>query len=412
MNRIFVPLLPIKLHKDYHFMRKILLITIAFTFCTLQLFAGSPWLKRPLRFVSADSVLVWGYDGRDCRNIALKCSKDAMVYPILLTQKEWKERKHIYKEWITTSRKINNVGEFDAADNDHTMYDVATALTRAMQLFRMQGDAQYADFAERTLYNATMHTANDSTLIQGSIERQLAANLLFTMPGLIYATSPDNDVYVNIYTNSTASIRTASMNFTLDQITNMPLSGSVKLRFNNLKPNTPLRLHLRMPDWLNMRKGCIRSFVGTDSLMPSIFVNGHEIENFKVDEKGYVTIDRTWNALDEVYFDIPLQMQRIVPNNTKKNVQPEGAFSCNNIGWQFGPLVYQLEAPGYFVLPTWHPLIDNELSASGFPMCKIMLSKKQSATMQQKVKHADYFKLLPYADGTNHLATTETTHIK
>ena len=336
MNRIFVPLLPIKLHKDYHLMRKILLITIAFTFCTLQLFAGSPWLKRPLRFVSADSVLVWGYDGRDCRNIALKCSKDAMVYPILLTQKEWKERKHIYKEWITTSRKINNVGEFDAADNDHTMYDVATALTRAMQLFRMQGDAQYADFAERTLYNAVMHTANDSTLIQGSIERQLAANLLFTMPGLIYATSPDNDVYVNIYTNSTASIRTASMNFTLDQITNMPLSGSVKLRFNNLKPNTPLRLHLRMPDWLNMRKGCIRSFVGTDSLMPSIFVNGHEIENFKVDEKGYVTIDRTWNALDEVYFDIPLQMQRIVVNNTKKNVQPEGVFNC----WRLLAILY------------------------------------------------------------------------
>lgn len=412
MNRIFVTLPPNELHKVYNSMRKILFITIAFIISTLSVSASSPWFKRPLRFVSPDSVLVWGYDGRDCRSIALKCSKEAAIYPILLTQKEWNKRKRIYKEWLAMRSHINTVGGLGAIGADNNMYGIASTLTQAMQLFRMQGDAQYTDYAERALYNIVLHTANDSTLVQGSMERQLAANLLFTLPGLIYATSPDNDVYVNIYTNSTASISTPNLHFTLDQITNMPLNGSVKLRFNNLRPNTPIRLHLRMPEWLNMRANCAYRFIGTDSIMPSIFVNGHEIENIKVNAKGYITIDRTWSALDEVYLDMPLQMQHIVPKDTPKTQQPIGIIRCNNVSWQHGPLVYHVEAPGYFMLPTWHPLFKNELSASGFPIYKMMLSHGQPSAAQQKVAHASYFELLPYADGMNQINNTKSTQTK
>ena len=381
-------------------MYKIYITFLAFMLSMLSLSASSPWLKRPLHFVSADSVMVWGYDGRDCRSMSRLCSKDATIYPILLTQKEWKARKQIYKEWRAKRNDINVVGGIGVAPEASNMYDVAATLTRAMQLFRMQGDAQYADYAERALYNAVLHSVNDSTLSQGSIDKQLAANLLFSMPGLIYATSADNDVYVNLFTNSTAGIHTANTEFVLDQITDMPLNGSVKLRFSNLKHDLPIRLHLRMPEWVVSRKESVWSYIAADSITPSVFVNGHEIEHFKVDEKGYLVIDRTWHDMDEVYVDFPLQLQHIISQQCERKAKGEPLLFRDNWNMQLGPLVYCIKAQGHYSLPQWLTTLQGELSASGFPVCNVKMSKGQVASSLQD-SCVTLHRVVAYADGNN-----------
>lgn len=373
----------------------------AFTYCCIlsltAAFASNPWLNKPLRFANPDSVLVWGYEGRDCRSIALKGFPNATVYPIYLTQKEWKTRKDIFSEWLSYEKNV----EWKATSHEHvaanSMLSIAKHLTQAAQLFRMQGNACYADYIEHTLFNDVMHNLNDSLQAQGTIDRQIAANLLFTLPSFIYATSSDGDVYVNIYTNSTAFLTAGETHFTIDQITNMPLDGRVKLRLNKLKTGTRLRLHLRIPEWLNMRRETKYYYLASDSITPSLFVNGHEIEPLDIDEKGYVTIDREWQALDEVYFDIPLQAQYVVEN--KRNT--DYAFTIHeNIGLQFGPLFYHVNTKGLHAHKEWGITMANKTSATGFPVLRLQLCENEGGGKKCNSKSSIY-EVFPYAEGEN-----------
>ena len=210
------------------------------------------------------------------------------------------------------------------------------------------------------------------------------------MPQWIYALSTDNDVYVNLYTNSTANISNERIRFSLDQITDMPLNGSVKLRFNKFDSPTQIRLHLRMPDWLRLRENTQFSYVSPDTLHPSLFVNGHEISPLIVDERGYVVIEREWSSLDEVYLDLPLQVQRVTAN--------VGKPFTDYMVWQMGPLVYPTDAKGLYTHPQWGVTFGEAFSHSGFPTINVKLAKtsekktKEGATIQHTLSaYADAF---------------------
>lgn len=386
--------------------KKIITLIIYGVLSLTVAYASNPWLKKTLRYANPDSVLVWGYDGHDCRSMALKTYADAAVYPIYLTQKEWKERKDIYRSWLTSEKDMGLDGAPLSQTASSPMLSVAKHITQAAQLFRMQGDARYADYIERSLFNAVMHSLNDSVQPKGSIDRQVAANLLFTLPGFIYATSADADVYVNLYTNSTASLAAGETHFSLDQITDMPLNGRVKLRFNNLKQGTHLRLHLRLPEWLKMRPHAKYRYVSPDSLTPSLFVNGHEIEPLEVDEKGYVVIDREWQALDEVFLDMPLQAQYVVENGEEKKINLPLALR-NEVALQFGPLSYQVKAKGYSTRTDWGITMANEMSSSGFPKLRLPLYKSNDKEQENSLRPTLY-EVMPFADGENILSNEAT----
>lgn len=390
--------------------RRFSLLIIATLLCFLSLHAGSPWLKRPLRFAPSDSVLIWGYDGRDYRTKALKSSPDAAVYPILLTQKEWKERKAIYKEWTEKEKGIGLDGCLRSDGMTNRMVEVASLMTRAVQLFRMQGDVRYTDYIERALFNGVMHSLNDTLPVKGTIDQQIAANLLFTMPGLIYATSGEGDVYVNLYTNSTASLATGETHFSLDQITDMPLNGRIKLRINNIKPATHLRLHLRQPEWMKEGKDAKYSYAKADSITPTVFVNGHEVEHLQTNEKGYWVIDREWNPLDEVYLDLPLQAQYVVSGKIDKPFQ-KGQTLCDHVDLQFGPLAYQVEAKGFFTHTDWGIMMGDELSPSDFPQLRLFLSQGDGKGEDALRAASRGYDIVPCADGVNNV-TSEKTETK
>lgn len=377
--------------------KKIITLIIYGVLSLTVAYASNPWLKKTLRYANPDSVLVWGYDGHDCRSMALKTYADAAVYPIYLTQKEWKERKDIYRSWLSSEKYMGLDGAPLSQTVFSPMLSVAKHITQAAQLFRMQGDARYADYIERSLFNAVMHSLNDSVQPKGSIDRQVAANLLFTLPGFIYATSADGDVYVNLYTNSTASLAAGETRFSLDQITDMPLNGRVKLRFNNLKQGTHLRLHLRLPEWLKMRPHAKYRYVSPDLLTPSLFVNGHEVEPLEVDEKGYVVIDREWQALDEVFLDMPLQAQYVVENSEDKKAYMPLTLH-NEVALQFGPLFYQVKAKGYSTRTDWDITMANEMSSSGFPKLRLPLCKSNDKE-EENSSRSTLYEVMPFADG-------------
>ena len=178
--------------------KKIGLVISALWLVSACLYAGTPWLKKPLRFVEGDSVITWGYDGRDFRRTALTTSPTAQAFPIRLTRDAWNKRKATYTHWKKTADQRNLVGGVGDEQTESQGMAAARWVEQAQWLYLMQGDAAYIDCMERALFNAVMHTAQDSTELAGSIDRKIAASQLLTAPAWMYATQGTTDLYVNL----------------------------------------------------------------------------------------------------------------------------------------------------------------------------------------------------------------------
>lgn len=349
---------------------KRLLILSLFALCVLlSAMAHTPWLKKPLRYLCADSVITWGYDGRDFRTIAHATDSTAKANTIRLTQQNYKEREATLKAWTTQLNEHNVLGGAGAWQEPAQALAAAKWLNQAAQLFLMQGDAVYIDYAERALFNAVMRTATDTLQPRGTLDKWLAASLLLATPGMVYATSHDErTLYVNLYTNATTSLTLRNQRFMIDQITNMPTDGSVKLRFSNFKGELKLKLYMRMPEWTGLRTNTPFAYVGGETIHPTLYVNGHEIDPLTINDNGYVVIDRTWHALDEVYIDFPLQTKTILPASmpSEKRLAP----LRDQAAFQFGPLVYlpQGNTQGHYFMPNRPPQPTDRTNELGRPI--------------------------------------------
>lgn len=344
----------------------ILLFIATFPYTT---FAGNPWLKKPLRYVCADSVITWGYDGRDVRTIAAATDSTAHASAMMLTKQAWNNRHATYDAWCKQLPEHNCIGGAGNVYEPAQAMAAAKWLNQAAQLFLMQGDACYMDYAERALMNAVMRTAIDTLQPKGTIDKWMAAALLKASPGLIYATTVnEKELYVNLYTNATTPLTLQGKRLLLDQITDMPTSGGVKFRLSDFKGELKLKLHLRMPDWCGLRSGTPYIYIGGEVQHATFFVNGHEIEPLVVDDKGYVVIDRTWHSMDEVYIDFPLRAQTILPASTPTDKQH--APIRDFVAYQYGPLVCLPKGNtiGHYFMPTLTPILTNEYNALNRPV--------------------------------------------
>lgn len=349
---------------------KRLLILSLFTLCALlSATAQTHWLKKPLRYLCADSVITWGYDGRDFRTIAHATDSTAKANTIRLTKQNYKEREATLKAWTTQLDEHNVLGGVDACQDPAQALAAAKWLNQAAQLFLMQGEASYMDYAERALFNAVMRTTTDTLQPRGTLDKWLAASLLLATPGMVYATSHDeHSLYVNLYTNATTSLTLRGQHFVLDQITNMPTDGGVKLRFSNFKGELKLKLYLRMPEWTGLRTNTPYAYVGGETIHPTLYVNGHEVDPLTVNDNGYIVIDRTWHALDEVYIDLPLQVKTILPSSLP--IEKRMAPLRDHAAFQFGPLVYlpQGNTLGHYFMPNRPPQPTDRTNDLGRPI--------------------------------------------
>lgn len=204
-----------------------------------------------------------------------------------------------------------------------------------MQL--LAADARYADELERVLYNGVLcgvSLAGNTYYYENPLDAEKSHNrwswhgcpccppmflkMMAALPGLVLA-QDDDDLYVNLYIGSRASVRLGGAAVALRQTTRYPWDGSVEIA---LEPERPARfaLNLRIPAW------CAG---------PRIRLNG-ELLPEAATTRGYARIEREWTAGDRVALELPMPVERI-------HAHPQVKANAGRVALQRGPLVYCLE---------------------------------------------------------------------
>ncbi len=261
-------------------------------------------LQKPLNFVSADSIIVWGEDITDLRGTALRVDRSLEAKPFSLSGKSFRKTLKTWKNrWLPL---LTPAGLSSPTATEVDAAACSQMLNTAAELFLQSGHADFMEITERTLLNDLIHYIK--TERSPSPERRMAAQTLLDGMGRIYATDEEG-IYVNLFVNSTTTIRTPHVRCVIDQLTALPFENRLRIRLTSLPKNGHrLKLRLRCPRW------------ATDSDIPgeaatvitpdikstcTPLVNGRDI--LQLEEKdGYFVIDRAWNNGDEVLIEFPL----------------------------------------------------------------------------------------------------------
>ncbi len=252
------------------------------------------------------------------------------------------------KMYITGGIGARHEGEaFGAAyelPNDSAYCETCAAIGLALWAHRlnlMHADAQYADVVERAVYNGILSGIGmdgrhffyvNPLASDGKHHRQPffdcaccpsnVVRFLPSLPGYVYATGAGG-IFVNLYVAGKAKVVLGDGNaknvVTLTQKTNYPWDGDVRLTVEPQQPGE-FALRLRIPGWCNGA---------------TLKVNGAPV---KLDvEKGYATIRRNWQAVNQVELRLPMPVERVEAN-------PRVAADVGRVALQRGPIVYCFEA--------------------------------------------------------------------
>lgn len=223
------------------------------------------------------------------------------------------------------------------------------------RLFLLRGDAKYVDVLERTLYNGLIsgvsldgkgffypnplesrgqHSRSPwfgCACCPGNITRFMAS-----VPGYFYATQ-GNTIYTNLYAGGTANLKVAGTPVVLQQTTNYPWDGDIKLA---VKPAKQARfaIKLRIPGWARNEPvpSDLYRFADESKTPVVLKVNG-KVQKINL-AKGYATIDRVWAKGDTVSLSLPMPIRRVQANT--KVAEDRG-----KVALQRGPVVFCAEWP-------------------------------------------------------------------
>jgi DUF1680 family protein len=132
-----------------------------------------------------------------------------------------------------------------------------------------------------------------------------------------YSATPDT-LYVHLYNQNQAQISVGGSLVQLEQQTNYPWDGDVRIKVNPDHP-TQFSLALRIPGW---------------SRDYHLEVNGKPVNSSP--SKGYIQISREWTNGDEVTLRLAMPVERIAAH-------PHVRQDVGCIALQRGPVVYCLE---------------------------------------------------------------------
>ena len=221
------------------------------------------------------------------------------------------------------------------------------------RLFLLHGESKYYDVLERSLYNGLISGVSldgggffypNPLESIGQHQRQpwfgcacCPSNIcrfIPSLPGYIYAVK-DNNLFVNLFMGNTAELRVANRKLTLEQQTGYPYDGDILLTVK--KGSSPFAMNIRIPGWVrgDVVPSDLYTYVDGKRLGYSVSVNGTPVES-KVNEAGYLVIDRKWKAGDKVQIHFDME-PRVVRANAKVEAD-RGRISVER-----GPLVYCAE---------------------------------------------------------------------
>jgi DUF1680 family protein len=221
------------------------------------------------------------------------------------------------------------------------------------RLFLLYGDAKYVDIMERTLYNGLMSgvSLDGKTFFypnplesNGQHERSpwfgvacCPSNItrfLASVPGYLYAKA-GNTLYVNLYAAGTADIDLNGRTLKVVQETRYPWDGVVKMTLTPDRAGA-FAVKIRVPGWARSEPvpSILYTFLDKSSETASVKVNGQPV-GMQLD-KGYVTVDRTWNPGDVVDISLPMPVRRIVAHEAVE-------ADRGRVALQRGPIVFTAE---------------------------------------------------------------------
>jgi len=230
------------------------------------------------------------------------------------------------------------------------------------RLFLMEKDGKYMDIAELSLLNNALAGVNIegdkffyvnplehnglSPFNQGVNGRSSwfetaccptnIARLIPQVTGLLYAYA-GNDIYCPFYAGSKANIPLYSGTVTIEQSSDYPFDGNVSLKITPAENGQTFRLFMRIPTWAtssNVVPGNLYSYVNHPDAHWQLKVN--DIEITPEIEKGFVSIERKWQAGDKVELILPMPVRFV--HASDKVMADRGRIAVTR-----GPLVYCVE---------------------------------------------------------------------
>lgn len=176
-------------------------------------------------------------------------------------------------------------------------------------LMRLEGDMRYGDLLERTMYNALFaanspdgrwiryftpftgdrdYDTRDFFCCCGNYRRAMAE-----LPQKVYYRTPEGGIALNLFTNSKKSFEVKGQTVTIQQETNYPNDGEVKLTFSTDKP-MPLAFQFRTPRW------CEKITLQVNDDAP-VAIDPQQ------QKLGCYVLDRHWQNGDTVKISMPMQ---------------------------------------------------------------------------------------------------------
>jgi len=222
-----------------------------------------------------------------------------------------------------------------------------------LRMFLMKGESKYIDVLERTLYNGLLSGVSfsgDRFFYQNPLESTGGyersgwfdcaccppniARFLPSLSGYMYG-QRDEEIFVNLYISSTASLEVGGVPVTLTQETDYPWQGGISI---SVDPRQPLRMTmaLRLPGWAHNQPvpGDLYTFENVIDDTPLLTVNGEEVAADVRD--GYLRVTRTWRSGDTIELALPMPVRRV-------RSHPAVVPDRGRVALERGPLVYCLE---------------------------------------------------------------------
>jgi hypothetical protein len=220
------------------------------------------------------------------------------------------------------------------------------------RMFLKSGDAKYLDAFEQTLYNGLLSGVSvkgDSFFYQNPLESAgrnersayfdvaccpaNLARLIAQLPGLIYA-QRGNELSVNLYVESEATVKLDAGTVRIRQKTNYPWDG-VSTIYLDVDQPTEFTLKLRVPGWLGDSPFASDLYRFAPLSQPATF--GVHDRSLPLPADGWHVIKQRWTKGSFVVLRLPMPVRRVVANPGVKDDVGKAAI-------QRGPIVYALEA--------------------------------------------------------------------
>lgn len=259
----------------------------------------------------------------------------------------------VRRVWLNTTRRrmyiTGGIGSSASNEGFTADYDLPnssayqeTCASVAMVMWNhrlnlLTGDAVYADYVERALYNGVLAGVSlDGTRFfyvnplssSGQHHREgwfgcacCPPNAARTIAGLgqyVYAVGPA-EIAVNLYVQGTAALSVAETPVRLSVRTNYPWSGDIEV---SVEPERAVSfdLLLRKPGWC-----------------PSATLQVNDAAAELNERNGYIRLARSWRPGDGVRLHLSMPVQRIQANPAVRN-------DVGRVALQRGPLIYCIEA--------------------------------------------------------------------